>query len=89
MSRRKSLRALVAVTAALAVAVPAAGASATAARPAARTVHIGVSGGLQPGSLPCRILVRQIQAALALGHPVWANVLSTVFIYAGCGGAAT
>jgi hypothetical protein len=88
MSRRKPLAALAAVTAALALSVPPANASHAKTRPAVRT-SIAIGGGLQPGSLPCWILVRQIQAAVLSGNTVWANVLSTVFLYSGCGGAAT
>jgi hypothetical protein len=88
MSRRKPLAALAAVTAALALAVPAASASTVKPAPAARTAPIIVGGRLVPGSLPCWILVRHIQAALLTGNTVWANFLSNVFIYSGCGGAA-
>jgi hypothetical protein len=92
MSRRKALLALAAVMAALALAVPAASASTARTAPAVRTAFIGAGGPLvrplPPGSLPCRILVRQIQFALLTGHPVWANFLSNVFLYSGCGGAA-
>jgi hypothetical protein len=88
MSRRKPLAALAAVTAALALAVSAGSASAATTAPAARTASIGVSAGLAPGSLPCVILVRQIQFALLVRNPLWANVLSNVFVYSGCGGAA-
>jgi hypothetical protein len=88
MSRRKPLAALAAVTAALAFAVPAASAGAATTAPAVRTASVGLGDGLVSGSLPCQILVGQIRGALLSGNTVWANVLSTVFIYSGCGGAA-
>jgi hypothetical protein len=88
MSRRKPLAALAAVTAALALAVPAANASAATSAPAVRTASIGVRGGLVSGSLPCRILIGQLRFAELSGNTVWANVLSNVFVYSGCGGAA-
>ena len=86
MSRRKPLAALAAVTAALALAVPAASASAATTVPAVRTASIG--GHLVSGSLPCQILIAQIRFAVLTRNTVWANVLSNVFIYSGCGGAA-
>jgi hypothetical protein len=90
MSRRKPLAALVALTAALAPAVPVA--SASAAKPA-RAVHgayIGLPGGpFAPGSPACLFVLHQIQFALLIHNPAAANFWSTVFIYAGCGGAAT
>jgi hypothetical protein len=94
MSRRKPLAAVAAVTAALAVAVPEASASAATPAPAVRTVHavriahIGFRGVLLPGSLPCQILINQIRFAVFTGNALWANALSNVFIYSGCGGAA-
>jgi hypothetical protein len=88
MSRRKPLAALAAVTAALALAVPAVSASAATAAPAVPTSSIGVGGRLVSGSLPCQILVGQIRFAVLSGNTVWANFLSNVFVYSGCGGAA-
>jgi hypothetical protein len=102
MSRRKPLAALAAVTAALALAIPAANASAVKTAPAVRTLFPGeatnfggplfgpivVGGRLVPGSLPCWWLVRQIQAAVLTGNTVWENIVSNTFIYSGCGGAA-
>jgi hypothetical protein len=88
MSRRRPLAALAAVTATLAVAGPAASASAATTTPAAHPAFIGISGGLQSGSLPCRILVGQLQFAGLSGNIALANVLSNVFVYSGCGGAA-
>jgi hypothetical protein len=86
MSRRKPLAALAAVTAALALAVPAASASAATTVP---TASIGVSGGgLVAGSLPCQLLVGQLQFAEQTGNTVYANVIANVLLYSGCGGAA-
>ena len=87
MSRRKPLAALAAVTAALALALPAASAGAATTAPATR-VFIGAGGLLPSGSFPCQILVGQIRFALLTGNAPFANVLSNVFIYSGCGGAA-
>jgi hypothetical protein len=83
MSLRKFLAALAALTAALVLALPVA--SAGAATPAT----IGLTGGLfAPGSFVCRLLVSQIQFALLTGNTAWANAVSNVFVYSGCGGAA-
>ena len=87
MSQRKPLAALATVTAALAIAVPATSASAAPTAPA-RTALIGAGGRLVPGSLPCQILIGQIQFALLSGNMLWANLVSNVFVYSGCGGAA-
>jgi hypothetical protein len=88
MSRRKPLAALAAVTATLALAVPTASASAATTAPAVHTASIGVGGPLVSGSLPCQILIGQLRFAALSGNTVWANVLSNVFVYSGCGGAA-
>jgi hypothetical protein len=88
MSLRKTLAASAAVTAALAIAGPATNASAATTGHAVRTRSIGVGGGLVAGSLPCRMLIGQLQFADLSGNTVWANVLSNVFVYSGCGGAA-
>jgi hypothetical protein len=82
MSRRKLLALLASMTAALAIALPASASAATV------PVVPPVSLGLQSGSLPCLLLVGQIQLAAQVGNTVWANVLSNVFVYSGCGGAA-
>ena len=90
MSLRKSLVALPAVIAAVAVASPAA-ASASVVTPAspAHTFNVGgFVGPFQPGSIGCRILVGHIQFALLTGNVALANVLSNAFLYTGCGGAA-
>jgi hypothetical protein len=88
MSRRKPLAALAAVTAALALAVPAMSASAATPAPAVPTASFGLGGLFVSGSLPCQLLVAQIRFALLSGNTVWANVVSNVFLYSGCGGAA-
>ena len=76
MKRLMPLAAVAATTAALAFAAPAA--RAEAATPLA----------LQPGSLPCQLLVSQIRFATAFHLTGLATVLSNVFIRSGCGGAA-
>jgi hypothetical protein len=88
MSRGKPLAALAAVTVALAPAVPAASASAATAAHAVRAPHIGVAGGLVPGSLPCLFLIHRVQFALLFHNTAAANFWANVFIYSGCGGAA-
>jgi hypothetical protein len=90
MSLRKSLMALPAVIAAVAVASPAA-ASASVVTPAspAHTFNIGgFVGPLQPGSLGCLVLVRHLQFAVLTGQTAWANAIANVLLYSGCGGAA-
>jgi hypothetical protein len=76
MSRRKLIAGLAAVTATAAIALPAASAS---AQPFPITYT--------PPYAYCLSLVYQIQAA-ELTNPLFANLLSQVFVYSGCGGAA-
>jgi hypothetical protein len=40
------------------------------------------------GSPMCLLLITQLQFATQTGNILWANVLSNVFVYSGCGGAA-
>jgi hypothetical protein len=88
MSVRKPMAALAAVTAALAVAVPAASASAATTTPAARGAFIPPTGGLVAGSLPCQVLVGELRFA-SLERNIWLeDYLGNVFVYSGCGGAA-
>jgi hypothetical protein len=84
MSRRKPLATLAAVTAALALAVPAASASAATTAPAVRTASVG----LDSGSLTCQLLVDQLRFAEMTGNTLWANSIANVLFYSGCGGAA-
>jgi hypothetical protein len=86
MSQRKPLAALAAGTAALALALPVA--SAGAATTASPVSTASLSLGLVPGSIPCQLLVSQLSFAAQFGNPLWANFLSNLFIYSGCGGAA-
>jgi hypothetical protein len=88
MPRRKPLAALAAVTAALALAVPAANTSAATTAPAVRTTTIGIGGHLLPGSLRCLILVGQLRFAALSGNTLRVNYLARVLQYSGCGGAA-
>jgi hypothetical protein len=88
MSRRKPMAALAAVTAALAVAVPAASASAA---PTERTVspRVFVTPNLfGSGSLYCDVLVGELRLAAATGNIWLENGLGSVLLYSGCGGAA-
>ena len=77
MSHRKPMAAAAALTAALALAVPAA--RADASTPSLR---------LPPGSLPCQILINQVRFAAATGNVAFETIASNVFVYSGCGGAA-
>ena len=88
MSARKPLAALAAVTAALAVVVPAASASAATRAPAIRTASIGFGAGLGAGSLGCQILVDQIRFAALTGNVPAENFLGEVLVLTPCGGAA-
>jgi hypothetical protein len=88
MSPRKPLAALAAVTAALALAVPASSASAATTTPAAHRPFIGPGAGLGSGSLPCQILVDQIRFASLTGNIFAENYLGEVLVYSPCGGAA-
>ena len=83
MSRSKSVAALAVVTAAIAVAAPTADAATAPVAPfAAPTFR------LLPGSLPCQLLIGQVQLAYASGNLAYASVVSNAFIRSGCGGAA-
>jgi hypothetical protein len=88
MSRRKPLAVLAAVMAALTLAVPATSATAATTTHSAYISPIVVGGRLVPGSFPCQILIRQVQLAYATGNLAWASIVSNIFIYSGCGGAA-
>ena len=77
MFRRKLIAGVAALTAAAAIAVPAASAS-------AQTVPVAYT----PPYAYCLGLVGQIQLASATGNVLWANELSNVFVYSHCGGAA-
>lgn len=88
MSLRKSIVALPAVIAALAVAAPAASANTAVGWPSAPTANVGFVGPLQPGSIGCLFLVNRIRFAVATGYTAYANLLSNAFLYTGCGGAA-
>ena len=77
MFRRKLIAGVAALTAAASIAIPAASASAQPA-PFAYT----------PPYAFCASLIPQIQFATATGNLAWASVLSNVFVYSHCGGAA-
>jgi hypothetical protein len=76
---------LVAVTAALAGAAPAANANAgtTSWAPVRPTAFRLVSG-----SLACQLLFNQVRLAYSSGNLVYASFVSNAFIRSGCGGAA-
>jgi hypothetical protein len=97
MSRRKSLGALAAVTAALGVAVPAVSASAATApddpfpsgnveTDAPFTFDNG-HFSVNTNGLPCRILRFQDELTGLSGITQWHDASTTVFRYSGCGGA--
>jgi hypothetical protein len=85
---------MAAVTAALALAVPAASANAATTAPAVRTTSIGVTGGhrtigrqFYPGYLYCRFLGLQGYAAYESGNTALATLIYFVYINA-CPNAA-
>jgi hypothetical protein len=86
MSRPQPVAALAAVTAALALAVPAANASAATVAPAAHTA-VAVPH-FTAGPLTCQALIGQLQFAELTGNYVLASLIGTVLQYSGCGGAA-
>jgi hypothetical protein len=89
MSPRKPLAASAAVTAALALAIPAASANAATTTHAVRTpASLGVGGQLSPGSLGCGFLVSQLPFAQRPGNTLYLNFIANVLLYSGCGGAA-
>jgi hypothetical protein len=80
------MAALAAITAAVAVAVPAASASAA---PTERTVSPRQAVGLfAPGGLYCDAVYTELRVAGASGNMWLTNYLSNVFVDSGCGGAA-
>jgi len=87
MSRAKPLAALAAVTAALALAVPATSASAAPSGHAVRTASLGVPH-LVAGPLTCGFLVGELRFAELSGNALWVNSIGNVLLYSGCGGAA-
>jgi hypothetical protein len=87
MSRRKPLAALAAVTASLALVIPAANAGA-ATTPVVVPSPVVSQVGYPPSPLLCRMLVLQLQAAMRAGNPFLVNALARTLMYMGCGGAA-
>jgi hypothetical protein len=81
------MAALAAVTAAVAVAVPAADASAATTQPTAST-RIVTPVPYTPPAYFCLSLARQAQTAALLGNHILANLLGQTLMYVGCGGAA-
>jgi hypothetical protein len=88
MSQRKPLAALAAVTAALALAVPAASASAATFGPGPVVPRPVVSPVYTPSALLCSTLVYQLRVAELVGNPILANAIGGTLMNIGCGGAA-
>ena len=88
MSQRKPLAALAAVTAALALAVPAASASAATFGPGPVVPRPVVSPVYTPSALLCSTLVYQLRVSELVGNPFLANAIGRTLMNIGCGGAA-
>jgi hypothetical protein len=88
MSQRKPLAALAAVTAALALAVPAASASAATFGPGPVVPSPIVNPVFTPSALLCSTLVYQLNVAELAGNPILANAIGGTLMDMGCGGAA-
>jgi hypothetical protein len=88
MSQRKPLAALAAVTAALALAVPAASASAATFGPGPVVPRPVVSPVFTPSAVLCSTLVYQLRVAELVGNPFLANAIGGTLMNIGCGGAA-
>jgi hypothetical protein len=88
MSSRKPLAALAAVTAALAVAVPAASANASTFGPGPGVAWPVVSPVYTPSAVLCSSLVFQLNGAELAGNPILANAIGGTLMDMGCGGAA-
>jgi hypothetical protein len=88
MSHRKPLAALAAVTAALAVVVPAAGASATTFGPGPVVPRPVFSPVYTPSAVLCSSLVFQLNVAELAANPILANAIGATLMDVGCGGAA-
>jgi hypothetical protein len=85
---RKPLAALAAVTAALALAVPAASASAATFGPGPAVPRPVVSPVYTPSAALCSMLVFQLNAAELAGNPILTNAIGATLMDVGCGGAA-
>ena len=88
MSQRKPLAALAAVTAALALAVPAMSASAATFGPGPVVPRPVVSPVYTPSALLCSTLVYQLRVAEMARNPILANAIAGTLMHIGCGGAA-
>jgi hypothetical protein len=88
MSQRKPLAALAAVTAALALVVPAASASAATFGPGPVVPRPVVSPVYMPSAVLCSTLVYQLNVAELAGNPIFANAIAGTLMDVGCGGAA-
>jgi hypothetical protein len=88
MSHRKPLAALAAVTAALALVVPAASASAATFGPGPVVPRPVVSPVYTPSAVLCSTLVYQLNVAELTGNHILANAIAGTLMDVGCGGAA-
>jgi hypothetical protein len=88
MSQRKPLAALAAVTAALALVVPAASASAATFGPGPVVPRPLVSPVYTPSAVLCSSLVLQLNVAELAANPILANAIGGTLMDMGCGGAA-
>jgi hypothetical protein len=88
MSRRKPLAGLAAVTAALALAVPAASASAATFGPGPVVPRPVISPVYTPSAVLCSTLVFQLRVAELAGNPILSNAIGATLMDMGCGGAA-
>ena len=89
MSQRKPLAALAAVTAALALVVPAASASAaTTFGPGPVVPRPIVSPVYTPPAALCSTLVFQLNVAELTANTIMANAIGATLMDVGCGGAA-
>jgi hypothetical protein len=85
---RKPLAALAAVTAALALAVPAASANAATFGPGPVVPTAVVSPAYTPSAALCSMLVFQLNGAELTGNPILVNAIGGTLMDLGCGGAA-
>jgi hypothetical protein len=79
---------LAAVTAALALAIPAASASAATFGPGPVVPRPIIHPVYTPSAALCSALVFQLNAAEMTGNPILANAIGATLMDVGCGGAA-
>jgi hypothetical protein len=88
MSQRKPVAALAAVTAALALVVPAASASAATFGPGPVIPKPVFRPVYTPSAVLCSTLVYQLRVAELTANPILANAIAGTLMDLGCGGAA-